>query len=125
MSIDRLDSEENSTGSILLSIPIGLLYACFFQKMTDVVFVNDDLDKQFQNSMIILFFIGFVSIISGLMLRNGKMRKHRSVVYGVIMGGIMLALLAMLTNWEQLTDLTKLIMLGIGLVMTLLYALKK
>lgn len=101
-------------GDLVFSVPLGIIYTIFFQKLGDVIFPNLSYTDKYQKYLIFLLVAGLVGIIlAQTIFTYNKTFKNQIIKHGLIIGGIILLLYPTLTYWNKMTDETKLLVIGI------------
>lgn len=98
---------------IIISIPFGVIYTIFMQKLSDIVLDEYKGNDKLQKSLTFIFFAGLIAMIIAqtiFMDPNNRLIKQSLMVGGIICTGYI-----SLTNWEKMTDYTKLFILGLSL----------
>jgi hypothetical protein len=109
----------------IISIPLGILYYIFADKLGDVLFCSGNQNLCTQKLVIFLFFVGIIGIIlTQTLFAKNNSYKSRVVKQGLIIGGIILICYSTLNNWEKLTDLTKLFIIGVAIAGIIWYCSK-
>jgi hypothetical protein len=109
-------------GDAIISVPLGILYDIFCQKLSDIVFASYGPEEKYQNSLTLMFLLGILGIIIAqtLITKNGY--KYRVTRQGLVIGGIILIIYSSLINWDKMTDYTKLFVIGIAIGALLIYS---
>ena len=93
---------------IAFAAPIGAIYNIFIHKVASVSLSNFTPEEKHQKIIILVFIIGIISIyISQAFIINRAMR------YGIDFGGALLIFYSLITNWSDMNDDTKLVLMGI------------
>lgn len=98
---------------ILISVPFGIIYTIFMQKLSDIVLVEYKGNDKLQKSLTFIFFAGLVAMIIAQTVFTES--KNRLIKQSLMVGGIICAGYISMTNWDKMTDYTKLFILGLSL----------
>ena len=110
---------------LVFSIPLGIIYTIFFQKLGDIMFCNLPYNDKYQKYLTFLFLAGVIGIVlAQTIFTYNKTFKNQIIKHGLIIGGIILILYPTLTYWDKMTDETKLLVIGIALGGLLWYSYK-
>ena len=108
--------------SILLPIPIGALYHFFILKLADVLF-HDTQTNKIDYIYNFILFVGITSVIFAFTtLSSNKLYKNDVLKYGILLGAISLVTYGSLTYWNDITNESKLIIVGFLFGTACLYA---
>jgi len=117
-------SNKKLVRDILISIPISILYIFFIQKLIELL--NKDL--LYEDKIKRTIAISFVAVIVGFVLAfkifNYKKTYNRIAKYSLIFGSTFIFLNSLLYQWPQLSNDTKLIIVGISLSCALIFSYK-
>ena len=101
-------------GDIFLSIPIGILYYFFINKLTNVTTGNLPYAERFQKSLIFTFVLGLLGLILAFTLfKNNDFFKNRSLRFGLVLGSSLLMFYSIISNWGKMDESTKIIIFSI------------
>lgn len=109
---------------ILYSIPVSFIFVIFTHKLTEVLYQDLEYAERFQKSLITLFIIGVIGVASALTVFAETSRyKNRPIKFGLISGSIMLLIYSLITNWDKMTNVTKLLVIAMifGIVVWFCY----
>ena len=107
---------------LIFSVPLGIIYTLFIQKLSDVLFTSLPYNDKYQKSLILLFIGGIVGIIlAQTVFTYNATYKNNIIKQGLIIGGIILILYSTLTHWDKMINETKLLIIGISLAMLFWY----
>jgi hypothetical protein len=109
-------SNKKLVRDVLISIPLGLLYVFFINKIIEILTSNTIYEEK--NKKIIA--ISFICVIIGYILTfkvfsNGKL-KNRIVKYSLNIGTTIILINSIVYHWPELNNDTKTFMTG-GLLM--------
>ncbi len=108
---------------IIIAIPIGVVYNFIVNRAINVSFGQMAYSEKYQKSLIFMFVIGLIGMILAFTLfKNHPMFKNRPLRMGLIFGSSILIFYSMITNWEKMDDITKIIMFGIILISLVWYS---
>ena len=101
---------------LLFSVPLGIIYAIFFQKLGDIMFSNLSHNDKYQKYSMFLIFTGVIGImLSQIVFNYYNIQKNKIIKHGLIIGSIILILYPTLVFWDKMTDEMKLFVIGIAL----------
>jgi hypothetical protein len=109
---------------VLLSIPLGVLYVFFINKILQLLTSETVYEEKVKKSIA----ISFIAIIVGYVLAfkifsSGKL-KNRIIKYSLILGTSLLLINSILYQWTELNTDTKALMTGILLVLLFVLSYK-
>lgn len=101
---------------LIYSIPLGVIYSLFVQKLCDVIFGDYRYNEKNQKYIMLLFISGVVGIIlAKTIFTSNKKFQNKIIKDGLIIGGIILILYTVLSYWDKMTNETKLLIIGVVL----------
>ncbi len=117
-------SNKKRVRDLLISIPIGLLYVFFINKIIQVLTSESEFDEKIKKKIS----ISFVAIIVGYVLAikvfsHGKV-KNRIIKYSLMIGTTLILINTILYNWPQLKNDTKTFVIGALLLLFFVYSYK-
>jgi len=98
---------------IIISIPFGVIYTIFMQKLSDIVLDEYKGNEKLQKSLTFIFFAGIIAILIAQTVFSDP--QNRLIKQSLMVGGIICTGYISMTNWEKMTDYTKLFILGLSL----------
>lgn len=111
--------------TLLLSIPIGIMYNLIISKSGHLLTENSVYKDKIQNNLIIEILGGVVAFAIAFLIFGNKKYENKTAKYGLIFGGIILLFSSIICNWDIIEDATKLFsMIGVMCLM-ILYSYKK
>lgn len=110
-------------GDIFLSVPIGITYYFFINKLMILSTNNMPYAERFQRSLIFIFVVGLISLILAFTLfKNNDFFKNRPIRFGLILGSSLLIFYSIISNWGKMDDTTKIIIFSILLFVLIWYS---
>lgn len=107
---------------LILSIPFGIIYYFFIDKLINVSLDEIGYDNKYQQSLIIIFIIGLIGLILAFTLfKNNPYFKNRTLQFGLILGNVLLLFYSIISNWNDIDDFTKVIIFSIMLGILIWY----
>jgi len=98
----------------LIFIPFAILYNIFFHRMTEMIYKNAPQKEQFNKSIALLFTIGLISyIVVFLFLPDRPKYNDPNIKLGILIGGTLLIMSAIINNWDNMCETSKLSALGL------------
>jgi len=117
-------SNKKLVRDILISIPVGILYIFFINKLIDLL--NKEL--LYEDKIKRTIAVSFVSVIVGYVLAfklfSYKKTYNRIAKYSLIIGSTFIFFNSILYQWPQLENDTKLIIIGIAFIVSLMLSYK-
>lgn len=109
---------------ILISIPLGILYIFFINKLIELL--NKDLvyEDKIKRTIAISFVAVIVGYVLAFKLFNYKKTYNRIAKYSLIFGSTFIFLNSIIYQWPQLANDTKLIIVGIAFITSLVLTYK-
>ena len=108
--------------NFIFSVPIGIIYSIFANKLADVLFANAPTNEKYQKSIVLLLFAAVIGIVlAETIFTYNKTLQNTIVKQGLIIGAIILLIYPTLAYWNKMTNETKLIDIGIILGVLLWY----
>lgn len=108
---------------IILSIPIGIIYNFLINKLVNVMFDQMTYTERYQKSLIFMFVIGLIGLVLAFTLfKNHPIFKNRPLRFGLILGSILLIFYSIISNWNRMDDITKIVVFGIVFGLLILYS---
>lgn len=108
---------------IIFSIPIGIIYSIFIQKLSEVIFTDLPYNDKCQKSASLIFFAGIIGLVlAQTIFTYNKTFQNKIVKHGLVIGGVILILYSIINYWNKMTDEIKLIIAGIALGSLLWYS---
>lgn len=109
-------------GDVILSIPFGIIYYFFIDKLMNVVLCDLPYAERYQKSLIFIFVIGLIGLILAFTLfKNNPFFKNRALRFGLILGSALLIFYSIISNWNKMDDTTKIIIFSIMLGLLVCY----
>jgi len=100
---------------------IAISYNIFVHHLATTIYKNLPYNEKYNKSLIFIFVAGLIGIVvSKLILSHNDEYKKSVVSMGLGIGGILLIITAILTNWNDLTDEIRLF-ISASLFCTLVY----
>jgi hypothetical protein len=109
---------------ILISIPIGILYILFINKMNQIITNDLEYAKKIKKSIMINFIASIVGFILAYKIFGNEKLYNRIIKYALIFGSTLIFINAILYNWPELQTDTKAIIFGITLIVSVLITYK-
>jgi hypothetical protein len=109
---------------ILLSIPLGLLYVFFINKITELLTSDTVYENKIRKNIAISFVISIIGIILSLKVFSSGKLKNRIIKYTLIFGNLIILFNTIIYNWPQLSTDTKALFVGIILICGFIYSYK-
>lgn len=101
---------------ILLGAFIGIIFSVFVHKLSDVLFSGTPFKEKQQKILVMLFIVAIVAIvIAQTLFTYSKTFKNRAVRLGLTFGSVLLLFHTLFTNWNTMSNDTKLLIFGISL----------
>ncbi len=105
----------------IVIIVIAICYNLFIHYIPNVIFSGMPFDDKYNKTLYFIFVAGLVGIvISKLLVKEGQEYKKSVVSMGLSVGGFLLLITALITNWENMGDGIKLLISG-GLFLAIVY----
>src|SRR5579871_3499905 len=102
---------------LFCAIPLGVIYNLFIYKLSDVLFGETETKEKTQKTLSLLFFAGITALIlAQIIFTKSEKYKNKTIQHGLIIGGLILIIYSTFTNWDKMTNETKLIIMAIALV---------
>lgn len=109
---------------ILLSIPFGLLYVFFINKITELLTSDTIYEEKVKKTISISFIVVIVGFILSFKIFSSGKLKNRIIKYTLIFGSSIILLNSIVYHWPELTNDTKALMVGILLLMSFMVSYK-
>lgn len=112
--------------SVLLSIPIAILYNLLVGKSIEIITKDYQMKEKTQINIVMQFIAGILAIALAFIIFGGNNKaKNLIAKYGLIFGGSVLLIYSTFYNWHVIDDMTKLIFFGLLFVIVIGYSYKK
>lgn len=111
-------------GSFMLSLAIALVYNIFAHYVTATMYKNSDWIDKKNNGMIMLFIAGIVGIVFGRIILPDNPKYDNDIVNnGLLYGGVLLIITAILANLDTINSDGQIILIGglFGLLVWIAY----
>lgn len=109
---------------ILLSIPFGLLYVFFINKILEMMTSDTIFEDKIKKTISISFVVVIVGyIISFKIFSSGKL-KNRIIKYSLLFGNTIILINSIIYYWPQLSTDTKALIVGILLMLGFIISYK-
>ena len=105
----------NILSDAIYTVPFGIIYTVFFQKLGDILFANYKDISKLQKNVTLVFFAGIIGLILSQLYFNSKTYRNKIVKQGLVISGIICIFWSSVIHWDKLTDYTKLFLMGISL----------
>ena len=109
---------------ILLSIPIGLLYVFFINKITELLTSDTIYEEKIKKTISISFIVVIVGYILAFKIFSSGKLKNRIIKYSLIFSSTIILINSIVYHWVELSNDTKAFMIGILLLMSFLLSYK-
>ena len=107
---------------VVLAIPFGIIYYFFIDKIISVYLNDLPYTEKYQKSLIYIFVIGLIGLVLAFILfKNNNWFKNRALSYGLIFGSCLLIFYSIITNWNKMDDITKIVVFSILLGLLVCY----
>ena len=111
---------------ICIGITIAVILYTFVLSISTIITNTETTSEKSQKIFIINFIAGIVLIFAGNLIFNKKNRmKNNAVKYGTILAGCGLMINSIMMNWDNLADNTRIILIGLLLLVVIAYSYKK
>lgn len=110
--------------SILLAIPIGIIYNLLISKISSMITKDYEYNEKIQKNIIVEIISGIGAIAMAFYIFNNKKCKNKTAMYGLLLGGGLLLFSSLVSNWNVVNDYTKIITLGGIMIFFILYSYK-
>jgi len=102
---------------ILLSIPFGLLYVFFINKILEMLTSDTVYEEKIKKAISISFVVVIVGYILAFKIFSSGKLKNRIIKYSLIFGSSIILINSIVYHWPQLGTDTKALMIGVLLIM--------
>ena len=109
---------------ILLSIPLGLLYVFFINKITELLTSNTIYEEKIKKAISISFICVIIGFILSFKLFNHGKFKNRIVKYSLTLGSTIILINSVVYHWPELNTDTKTFMIGLLLLLSFILSYK-
>jgi hypothetical protein len=109
---------------ILLSIPFGLLYIFFINKIIELLTSETIYEEKIKKMISISFIIIIIGFILAFKVFSSGKLKNRIIKYTLIFGNSIILLNSIIYHWPQLNTDTKALMIGILLILLFVVSYK-
>ncbi len=110
---------------ILLSIPFGLLYVFFINKISELLTSDTIYEEKIRKAIAISFIVVIIGLALAFKVFSGPGKlKNRIIKYSLIFGNGIILINSIVYHWAKLSTDTKALMVGILLVMSFLLSYK-
>ena len=115
--------------NVVMDILIGIIMSCIIYVLAQSVSrsVTSDIegDDKTQKIFVIDFVIGIVCLFMALTIFRKSQFKNRALKIATFFGGGWLILNSVVFNWDCLSDATRIVLIGITLLIMVYYVYKK
>ena len=111
--------------SLLLALPIGIIYNLVIGKIGQIITKNYVLKDKIENNLIIEMIGGIIAFILAYLIFNRGKLANKTIKYGMIIGGSILLFYTLIANWDTIDEKTKLFALLLLLIIIMIYTYKK
>jgi hypothetical protein len=117
-------SNKKLVRDILLSIPIGLMYIFFINKLIELL--NSDLicEEKVKRTIVISIVAVIVGFVLAFKVFGVKPTYNRIAKYSLILGSSIIFINSIIYHWPQLSTDTKLIIVGITFILSIVLSYK-
>jgi hypothetical protein len=117
-------SNKKLVRDILISIPIGVLYIYFINKINEII-VNDlEYNEKIKKSIMVFFVSVIVSLVLAFKVFGNGKTYNRIIKYALIFASVVIFTNAILYNWPELQTDSKAIIVGLALLLSILITYK-
>lgn len=109
---------------ILLSIPLGLLYVFFINKILELLTSETVYEEKIKKTISISFIIIIVGYILAFKIFSSGKLKNRIIKYILIFGNTIILINSIIYHWPKLGTDTKALMVGILLLISFIISYK-
>lgn len=109
---------------VLLSIPLGVLYVFFINKILQLLTSETVYEEKVKKSIAISFIIIIVGYVLAFKVFTSGKLKNRIIKYSLIFGTSLLLINSILYQWTELNTDTKALMTGILLILLFVLSYK-
>lgn len=102
---------------VLLSIPLGLLYVFFINKLLELLTSDTVYEDKIRKNIAMSFVIVIIGLVLSLKVFASGRLENRIIKYTLIFGNIIILINSILYHWPQLQTDTKALFVGILLLL--------
>lgn len=109
----------------IMTVPIGILYNIFITKLSEIMTNSLVYEERIQKHLIFCFIGGLAGYVLAMTIfEKDGILENVSAKYGIALGSTVLILNAMISNWMILQNDTKLFIIGMLFMFSLIVAYK-
>ena len=109
---------------ILLSVPFGLLYVFFINKVSELLTSETVYEEKIKKTISISFIVVIVGFILAFKIFSSGKLKNRIIKYTLVFGSCIILLNSIVYHWPELSNDAKALMVGVLLLMSFLFSYK-
>ena len=107
--------------SILLAVPIAVVYPAIINKLADIITKDNVKDSKKQQILMVEIIGGISGLFAAYFLQTSSY-KNTVVTSGIVLGSLFLIFNSVIFNWSTISDTTKLLCLIVVIVVAILFA---
>jgi hypothetical protein len=109
----------------IMTVPIGILYNIFVTKLSEIMTTSLVYEDRIQKHLIFCFIGGLVGYVLAMTIfEKDGILENTSAKYGIAIGSSILILNSLISNWMILQNDTKLFIIGMLFVFSLVISYK-
>ena len=112
-------SNKKLVRDILISIPIGILYIYFINKINEIITNDLEYNEKIKKSIMIFFVSVIVSLIIAFKIFGSGRTYNRIIKYALIFSSVYIFTNAILYNWPELQSDSKAMIVGLALIFSI------
>ena len=112
-------SNKKLVRDILISIPIGVLYVYFINKINEIIINDLEYNEKIKKSIMIYFITVIASLILAFKIFGSGKTYNRIIKYSLIFSSVYIFTNAILYNWTDLQTDSKAMIVGFALILSI------
>jgi hypothetical protein len=109
---------------ILLSVPLGLLYVFFINKIIELLTSDTIFEEKIKKAISISFICVIVGYVLAFKIFNNGKLQNRIVKYSLTFGSSIILINSIIYHWPELNTDTKTFMIGVLLLLSFILSYK-